>query len=102
MNMNPKDLLLIDANIIGGFLILHRISSFSPTEFPIRSKFVTIAVVIVIIFSLACFNYVNDNDKRGTLFSINRFQINNHMFMMFIGMIDIINVIDPSIWSEVP
>ena len=35
-------------------------------------------------------------------FPINRFQINNHMFMMFIGMIDIINVIDPSIWSEVP
>ncbi len=101
MNMNPKDLLMIDATIIGGFLILLTISSFSPAEFPNRSMFVTIAVAIVIIFSFACFNYLNDNDKRGILFSKIGF-ISIILFMMFIGMLNIINIIDPTIWSEVP
>ncbi len=101
MNMNPKDLLMIDATIIGGFLILLTISSFSPAEFPNRSMFVTIAVVIVIVFSIACFNYLNDNDKRGIVFSKIGF-ISIIVFMMFIGILNIINIIDPAIWSEIP
>ena len=101
MNMNPKDLLMIDATIIGGFLILLTISSFSPAEFPNRSMFVTIAVAIVIMFSLACFNYLNDNDKRGILFSKIGF-ISIIIFMMFIGIVNIINIIDPAVWSEIP
>ena len=101
MKMNPKDLLMIDATIIGGFLILLTISSFSPAEFPNRSMFVTIAVVIVIMFSVACFNYLNDNDKMGILFSKKGF-ISIIVFMMFIGILNIINIIDPSIWSEIP
>ena len=99
--MNPKDLLMIDATIIGGFLILLTISSFSPAEFPNRSMFVTIAVVIVIVFSIACFNYLNDNDKRGIVFSKIGF-ISIIVFMMFIGILNIINIIDPAIWSEIP
>ncbi len=99
--MNPKDLLMIDATIIGGFLILLTISSFSPAEFPNRSMFVSIAVVIVIMFSLACFNYLNDNDKRGILFSKIGF-ISIIIFMMFIGILNIINIIDPAVWSEIP
>ena len=101
MKMNPKDLLMIDATIIGGFLILLTISSFSPAEFPNRSMFVTIAVVIVIMFSVACFNYLNDNDKMGILFSKIGF-ISIIVFMMFIGILNIINIIDPAIWSEIP
>ena len=99
--MNPKDLLMINATIIGGLLILLTISSFSPTEFPNRSLFVTIAVIIVIIFSLACFKYLSDNDKSGILLSKIGF-IAIILFMMFIGLVNVINIIDPGIWSDVP
>jgi hypothetical protein len=99
--MNPKDLLMIDATIIGGFLILLTISSFSPAEFPNRSMFVTIAVAIVIIFSFACFNYLNNDDKSGILFSKLGF-IAIILFMMFIGILNIINLVDPAVWSEIP
>lgn len=92
---------MIDSTIIGGFLILLTISSFSPAEFPNRSMFVTIAVLIVIIFSIACFNYLNDNDRKGILFSKIGF-ISIIIFMMFIGLLNTINIIDPSIWSEIP
>ena len=101
LNINPKDSLMINATIIGGFLILLTISSFSPVEFPNRSLFVTIAVVIVIIFSLACFNYLNNDDKNGILFSKMGF-ISIILFMMFIGILNIINLVDPAIWSENP
>ena len=101
MNINPKELLMINATIIGGFLILLTISSFSPSEFPNRSMFVTIAVVIVIIFSVACFNFLNDNDKMGILFSKIGF-ISIILFMMFIGLVNVINILDPTIWSEIP
>ncbi|MBA2268957.1 MAG: hypothetical protein M3Q77_01525 [Thermoproteota archaeon] len=101
MDINSKDLLMINATIIGGFLILLTISSFSPAEFPNRSIFVTIAVVIVIIFSVACFNYLNDNDKRGIIFSKLGF-ILIILFMMFVGLVNVINIIDPAIWSEIP
>lgn len=99
--MNPKDLLMIDATIIGGFLILLTISSFSPTEFPNRSMFVTIAVIIVIIFSLACFKYLSNNDKTGIILSKIGF-IAIILFMLFIGLVNIINIIDPEIWSDIP
>ena len=101
MNINPKDLLMINATIIGGFLILLTISSFSPAEFPNRSIFVTIAVVIVIIFSIACLNYLNDNDNRGILFSKIGF-ISIIFYMTFIGLVNVINILDPMIWSEIP
>lgn len=99
--MNPKEMLMINATVIGGFLILLTISSFSPAEFPNRSVFVTIAVVIVIIFSVACFNFLNDNDKMGILYSKIGF-ISIILFMMFIGLVNVINILDPTIWSEIP
>jgi hypothetical protein len=101
MNIDPKELLMINATVIGGFLILLTISSFSPAEFPNRSMFVTIAVVIVIIFSVACFNFLNDSDKMGILFSKIGF-ISIIFFMMFIGSVNVINILDPTIWSEIP
>jgi hypothetical protein len=101
MNINPKEMLMINATVIGGFLILLTISSFSPAEFPNRSVFVTIAVVIVIIFSVACFNFLNDNDKKGISYSKIGF-ISIILFMMFIGLVNVINILDPTIWSEIP
>ena len=101
MNMNPKEMLMINSTVIGGFLILLTISSFSPAEFPNRSMFVTIAVVIVIIFSVACFNFLDNNDKMGILFSKIGF-ISIILFMMFIGLVNVINILDPTIWSEIP
>lgn len=101
MNMNPKEMLMINSTVIGGFLILLTISSFSPAEFPNRSMFVTIAVVIVIVFSVACFNFLNDNDKMGILYSKIGF-ISIILFMMFIGLVNIINILYPTIWSEIP
>jgi hypothetical protein len=101
MIINPKEMLMINATVIGGFLILLTISSFSPAEFPNRSVFVTIAVVIVIIFSVACFNFLNDNDKMGILYSKIGF-ISIILFMMFIGLVNVINILDPTIWSEIP
>lgn len=100
MNIDSKDLFMIDATIIGGFLILLTISSFSPSEFPNRSIFVTIAVAIVIIFSIACFCFLNDNNK-GILFSKIGF-VSIILFMMFIGIVNTVNVLDPNIWSESP
>ena len=99
--MHPKDLLMINATIIGGFLILLTISSFSPAEFPNRSIFVTIAVFIVIIFSIACFYYMSDKDNKGMELSKVGFA-SIVVFMLFIGLVNIINIIDPSIWSEIP
>ena len=101
MDMHPKDLLMINSTIIGGFLILLTISSFSPAEFPNRSMFVTIAVFIVIIFSISCFYYLNDKNKKGMTFSKIGFG-SIVGFMLFIGLLNVINIIDPNIWSEVP
>ena len=101
MNIESKDLFMINATIIGGFLILLTISSFSPSEFPNRSIFVTIAVVIVIIFSIACYCFLNDFNNKGILFSKIGF-VSIILFMMFIGIVNIVNVIDPNIWSGSP
>jgi heme/copper-type cytochrome/quinol oxidase subunit 4 len=101
MNMDSKDLLMINATIIAGLLILLTISSFSQTEFPNRSIFVTIAVTIVIIFSISCFMYLTDENKFGIVLSKMGF-ISIIFFMIFVGMVNVINIIDPTIWSEVP
>ena len=101
MDIHPKDLLMINATIIGGFLILLTISSFSPAEFPNRSMFVTIAVFIVIIFSVSCFYYLSDKNQKGMTFSKIGFG-SIVVFMLFIGLLNMINIIDPNIWSEIP
>ena len=92
---------MINSTIIGGLLVLLTISSFSPTEFPNRSIFVTIAVTIVIIFSLSCFKYLTDNDKAGIILSKMGF-ISIIFFMVFVGLVNVINIIDPTIWSDMP
>ncbi len=101
LDIDSKSLVTLNATIIGGFLILLTISSFSPAEFPNRSIFVSIAVIIVIFFSLACFFSLNNKMKNAMKFSKIGF-ISIIAFMMFIGIVNIINIIDPTIWSKEP
>lgn len=100
-HIDIKTLLTLDSTIIGGFLILLTISSFSQTEFPNRSIFVSIAVIIVILFSIACFFGLFDKIENAIKFSKIGF-VSIIVFMMFIGMVNIINIIDPTIWSKQP
>jgi heme/copper-type cytochrome/quinol oxidase subunit 4 len=101
MDMHPKDLLMIDATIITGFLILLTISSFSSVGFPNHSIFVTITVFIIIIFSIACFYYLSDKDKKGMIFSKVGFG-SIIAFVLFIGLVNVVNIIDSNIWSQIP
>ncbi len=101
LDIDSKSLVTLNATIIGGFLILLTISSFSPAEFPNRSIFVSIAVIIVIFFSTACFFSLNNKKENAMKFSKIGF-ISIIAFMMFIGTVNIINIIDPTIWSKEP
>jgi hypothetical protein len=101
LNIDSKTLLTLDSTIIGGFLILLTISSFSQTEFPNRSIFVSIAVIIVIFFSAACFYSLFDKIENAIKLSKIGFVL-IIVFMMFIGTVNIINIIDPNIWTKQP
>jgi hypothetical protein len=101
LDIDPKSLVTLNSTIIGGFLILLTISSFSPTEFPNRSIFVSIAVTIVIIFATACFLSLSNKTKNAMRLSKIGF-MTIIAFMMFIGIVNIINIIDPTIWSKEP
>ena len=101
LHIDIKTLLTLDSTIIGGFLILLTISSFSQTEFPNRSIFVSIAVIIVILFSIACFYGLFDKVENAIRFSKIGF-VSIIVFMMFIGTVNIINIIDPTIWTKQP
>jgi hypothetical protein len=101
LNIDIKTLVTLDSTIIGGFLILLTISSFSQTEFPNRSIFVSIAVIIVIFFSAACFYSLFDKIENAIRLSKIGFVL-IIVFMMFIGTVNIINIIDPNIWTKQP
>jgi hypothetical protein len=101
LHIDPKSLVTIDSTIIGGFLILLTISSFSPVEFPNRSIFVSIAVIIVIFFAIACFFGLHNKIENAVKFSEIGF-ISIIAFMMFIGIVNIVNIIDPFIWTKEP
>ena len=100
MVMESKDILIMNSTIIGGILILLTISSFSENEFPNRSIFVVIAVVVVIIFSISSISILFDKQeqiikkysKMGFIALIG--------FMIFIGITNIINIISPEIWKK--
>ncbi|MER5176544.1 MAG: hypothetical protein ABJB76_02810 [Candidatus Nitrosocosmicus sp.] len=100
-NFDTGTLVTLNATIIGGFLILLTISSFSPAEFPNRSIFVSIAVIIVILFSIACFFSLHDKIENAIKFSKIGF-VSIIAFMAFIGAVNIINIIDPTIWTKEP
>ena len=100
-HFDTKTLVTLDSTIIGGFLILLTISSFSPSEFPNRSVFVSIAVIIVIFFSTACFFSLHNKIENAIKFSKIGF-VSVIAFMIFIGTVNVINIIDPTIWSKEP
>lgn len=98
MQLEPKDLIIIDSTIISGILILLTISSFSPGEFPNRSIFVTLAVLSVIFFSISSLYVLADNTKKAKLY----IQIGFGFvicFMVFIGVVNVINIIEPKFWE---
>ena len=98
--MEYKDILMVNSTIIGGILILLTISSFSENEFPNRSIFVVIAVVVVIIFSISCISIFYDKHEQ----IIKKYSTMGFIalvgFMIFIGITNIINIISPDIWEK--
>ena len=99
--LDTKTLITLESTIIGGFLTLLTIYSFSPNEFPNRSIFVSIAVIIVILFSSACFFSLGDKIENAIKLSKIGF-ISIIAFMTFMGTVNIINIIDPTIWTKEP
>ena len=83
-----------------GILILLTISSFSENEFPNRSIFVVIAVVVVIIFSISSISIFYDKQEQ----IIKKYSKMGFIalvgFMIFIGITNIINIISPDIWEK--
>ena len=59
-NLSAKEIIMVDATVISGILILLTISSFSPFEFPNRSVFVSVAVPIVGLFAISSFFALED------------------------------------------
>ena len=88
--MESKDILMVNSTIIGGILILLTISSFSENEFPNRSIFVVIAVVVVIIFSISCISIFYDKQEQIIKKYLNIALVG---FMIFIVITNVINII---------
>jgi hypothetical protein len=98
MQLESKDLIIVNSTIISGILILLTISSFSPGEFPNRSIFVTLAVLSVIFFSISSLYVLSDNLKKAKIY----IQIGFGFvicFMIFIGIVNIINIVNPDFWD---
>jgi len=75
------------------------ISSFSPDEFPNRSVFVSIAVFVVIFFSISSI-YVLLGDITKAMSHTKIGFVSIICFMVFIGIVNIINIVDPDIWNQ--
>lgn len=98
MNLDARDLIIVNSTIISGILILLTISSFSPGEFPNRSIFVTLAVLSVIFFSISSLYVLSEDFDKA----IKYIQIGFNSvicFMIFIGVVNVINIIDPGFWE---
>jgi hypothetical protein len=98
MQLDARDLIIINSTIISGILILLTISSFSPGEFPNRSIFVTLAVLSVIFFSISSLYVLSDDGQKAKRYVQIGF-ISVICFMIFIGVVNIINIIDPEFWE---
>ena len=100
-HLSAKDIIIVDATVISGILILLTISSFSPFEFPNRSVFVSAAVPIVGLFAISSFfvlehkiSYARNFAKAGFVAIV--------LFMVFIGTVNIANIVAPDIWKGNP
>jgi hypothetical protein len=100
-NLSAKDIVMVDATVISGILILLTISSFSPFEFPNRSVFVSAAVPIVGLFAISAFFALEDKISYARKFAKAGF-VTIVLFMIFIGTVNVGNIVAPDIWRESP
>jgi hypothetical protein len=100
-NLSAKDIVMVDATVISGILILLTISSFSPFEFPNRSVFVSAAVPIVGLFAISSFFALEDKISYARKFAKAGF-VTIVIFMIFIGTVNVGNIVAPDIWRESP
>ena len=100
-NLSAKDIVMVDATVISGILILLTISSFSPFEFPNRSVFVSAAVPIVGLFAFSSFFALGDKISYARKFAKAGF-VAIVLFMIFIGTVNVGNIVAPDIWRESP
>jgi hypothetical protein len=100
-NLSAKDIVMVDATVISGILILLTISSFSPFEFPNRSVFVSAAVPIVGLFAISSFFALEDKIYYARKFAKGGF-VAIVLFMIFIGTVNVGNIVAPDFWRESP
>src|ERR687889_2607667 len=100
-NLSAKDIILVDATVISGILILLTISSFSPFEFPNRSVFVSAAVPIVGLFAISSFFALEDKISYARKFAKAGF-VTIVLFMIFIGAVNVGNIVAPDVWRQSP
>jgi hypothetical protein len=100
-NLRAQDIIMVDATVISGILILLTISSFSPFEFPNRSVFVSAAVPIVGLFAISSFFALEDKISYARKFAKAGF-IAIVIFMIFIGTVNVGNIVAPDIWRQSP
>ena len=98
-DIRGKDIIQADAAIIAGILILLTISSFSPFEFPNRSMFVSLIIPAIALFSISAISILDKNLARGKRFAKAGFYWLIG-FMIFLMVVNFINVISPSVWQD--
>jgi hypothetical protein len=100
-NLSAKEIIMVDATVISGILILLTISSFSPFEFPNRSVFVSAAVPIVGLFAISSFFALEEKISYARKFAKAGF-VAIVLFMIFIGTVNVGNIVAPELWKESP
>jgi uncharacterized membrane protein (GlpM family) len=94
-----KDIIQTDGAIIAGILILLTISSFSPFEFPNRSMFVSLIIPAIMLFSVSALYIIEKKVGMGKRFAKAGFYWLIG-FMIFLMIVNILNVISPTIWQD--
>jgi hypothetical protein len=94
-----KDIIQTDGAIIAGILILLTISSFSPFEFPNRSMFVSLIIPAIMLFSVSALYIIEKRVVMGKRFAKAGFYWLIG-FMIFLMIVNILNVISPTIWQD--
>lgn len=100
-NLSAKEIIIVDATVISGILILLTISSFSPFEFPNRSVFVSAAVPIVGLFAISSFFVLEDKVSYARKFAKAGF-VAIVIFMIFIGTVNVGIIVAPELWRQNP
>ena len=99
VEVSGKDIIQTDGAIIAGILILLTISSFSPFEFPNRSMFVSLIIPAIMLFSVSALYIIERKVVMGKRFAKAGFYWLIG-FMIFLMIVNILNVISPTIWQD--